>query len=67
MVPGAPCIGQHISQVGWPRDFVIASLRRGRRVLIPHGDTVLQAGDVLVVVAEGQSIEDARRLCSPDQ
>jgi CIC family chloride channel protein len=39
--------------VPWPREGVIASLRRGRRLLIPHGDTRLQAGDVLAVVAEG--------------
>ena len=61
---GAPCIGQCIGQVGWPRDSVIASLRRGRRMLVPHGDTILQAGDVLVVVAEGEAAEEARRLCS---
>ena len=56
------------ARVGSPgADSVIASLRRGRRMLIPHGDTVLQAGDVLVVVAEGQSLKIPRRLCSPDQ
>jgi chloride channel protein, CIC family len=54
----APCDGHHIQEVGWPRESVIASLRRGRSVLIPHGDTVLRAGDVLVVVAE----ESAREL-----
>jgi chloride channel protein, CIC family len=65
VAPDAACVGQRIGQAGWPRDSVIASLRRGRRVLIPHGDTVLQAGDVLVVVAEGQAAEEARLLCNP--
>lgn len=64
VLPGAACIGQHIGQVGWPRDSVIASVRRGRRTLVPHGDTVLQAGDVLMVVAEGEAAVEARRLCS---
>jgi CBS domain-containing protein/Trk K+ transport system NAD-binding subunit len=62
---GAPCVGQRIGQAGWPRDSVIASVRREQRTLVPHGDTMLQAGDVLVVVAEGEAAEEARRLCNP--
>ncbi len=63
--PGAPCIGKRIREAGWPGDSVIASVRRGPNVLVPHGNTVLQAGDRLVVVAEGPSVEATRRLCSP--
>lgn len=61
---GAPCAGKRISQVGWPRDCVIATLRRGRQVLIPHGDTVLKAGDVLVATIEGEADKDLRRICA---
>ena len=60
---GAACDGQRIQDVPWPRDCVVASLRRGRRVLIPHGDTLLQAGDILVVVAEEQARDALQRLC----
>jgi CIC family chloride channel protein len=49
---GAPCEGKQIKEVIWPQDCILTSLRRGRQVLIPHGDTVLMAGDVLVVVAK---------------
>jgi len=48
----APCVGKKLSEVAWPHDSVIATLRRGRQTLIPHGDTVLRAGDVLAVVVE---------------
>lgn len=41
----------------------ITTLRRGRRVFIPRGDTLLQPDGVLVVVAEGQAREVVRRLC----
>lgn len=61
--PGAPCDGQCVQDIEWPRECVLASVRRGRRVLIPHGDTRLQAGDVLVAVAEGASVEHIRALC----
>ncbi len=61
--PGAPCAGRRIRDVAWPRDCVITTIRRGRQVIIPNGNTVLQAGDVVVAVAEGQAREDFRRLC----
>jgi CIC family chloride channel protein len=65
--PKSPYIGQQISAVPWPRDCVIATLRRGRRVIIPHGDTVLYAGDVLVVVADGDVLNQVLRLCNPPE
>lgn len=60
---GAPCAGKRILEVRWPAECVVASVRRGRRVLVPHGDTVLQSGDVLVVVADQQASAEVRRLC----
>jgi CIC family chloride channel protein len=49
--------------VNWPRDCIVASLRRGRMVRIPHGETVLKPGDVLVVVAEGDALDIVQSLC----
>jgi CIC family chloride channel protein len=60
---GALCAGKRISETQWPRGCVLASLRRGRRVLIPHGDTLVKAGDVLVIVAEGHDHAEIDRLC----
>lgn len=60
---GAGCVGQRIADVAWPRDCIIATLRRGPQVLFPHGDTVLQAGDVLVIVAGAQACQAVQRIC----
>jgi CIC family chloride channel protein len=60
----APCANKRLSEVKWPRDSVIATLRRGKRIVIPHGDTLLKAGDVLVIAAEGEAREQVRRMCS---
>ncbi len=60
---GAPCAGKRIRETHWPRSCVLASLRRGRRVLVPHGDTMIIAGDVLVIVAEGHDHAEVNRLC----
>ncbi|HSD85780.1 MAG TPA: chloride channel protein [Anaerolineae bacterium] len=63
----AACVNKRVSEVQWPRASVIATLRRGSRVIIPHGDTVLKPGDVLIIAAEGEAREAVRQLCSADQ
>ncbi|HTP10161.1 MAG TPA: chloride channel protein [Anaerolineae bacterium] len=63
----APCANKRVSDAKWPRDSVIATLRRGQRVIIPHGDTVLKPGDVLVIAAEGEARDAVRRLCTVEQ
>jgi chloride channel protein, CIC family len=64
IAPAAECANQPVKAVAWPRDCVLASVRRGSQTLIPHGDTVLRAGDVLVAVVEGEARAEAERLCS---
>jgi CIC family chloride channel protein len=60
----AACAEKQVKDISWPRECVIASLRRGRRVIIPHGDTVLHAGDVLAVVADDDARAEVKALCS---
>jgi len=60
---GAACDGQLIRDVPWPRDCVIASVRRGSKLFIPRGETILKSGDVLVFVAEGKAREAVELLC----
>ncbi len=62
--PGAACAGQAVKAVGWPRELVIASLRRGREVIIPNGDTLIRAGDWLVAVGGPAAQQQLRRLCA---
>jgi chloride channel protein, CIC family len=64
---GAQVDGKRISEIPFPRGCVVASVRRSGQVFIPHGDTILRTGDVLVVVAEGMAREEVARLCQrPD-
>ncbi|SRR5258707_8203672 len=68
---GSACAGKPVKAIAWHYDSILVTLRRGREVIIPHGDTVLKAGDVLVVAAEGDARGALRRLCQvaakPDQ
>ncbi len=65
--PQAECDGKAVREVSWPRDCVIASVRRGSRVFIPRGETVLKAGDALVFVAEGTARSLVERLCQNEK
>jgi CIC family chloride channel protein len=67
IVPTAKCVNQPVKAVAWPQDCVLASVRRGSQTLIPHGDTILRAGDVLVAVVEGQARAEVQRLCSASE
>lgn len=60
---GALASGKTIKEIPFPRDCIIASVRRGAQVFIPRGETLLLAGDVLVVVAEGIAREEVTRMC----
>jgi CIC family chloride channel protein len=63
--PGSRVAERRIRDVSWPRDCVIASVRHGHELRIPHGDTLLAVGDVLAVVAEGEEAQrDLRDLCA---
>jgi len=60
---GAPIAMRKMKEIPFPAECVIASVRRGRKVFIPRGDTVIHPGDILVIVAQGKSREAAIRLC----
>lgn len=64
VAPKAACAGQRISDIKWPPNTVITSIRRGRQVIIPHGHTVLQPGDVLAIVVEGSVPADLGQICT---
>ncbi|OIO89373.1 MAG: hypothetical protein AUK02_02505 [Anaerolineae bacterium CG2_30_58_95] len=61
---GSLCDGSRMSEVQWPRDCIIAAIRRGRRSIIPHGDAILQAGDIVVAVTEQDVLNLVRGLCA---
>ena len=59
----AACAGKRISEIKWPQECVIATLRRGHNFVIPHGDTLLRSGDFLVAVAEGEARDILLGIC----
>ena len=45
--PGSVADGQALREVHWPEGCTLVSVRRGRNVMVPTGDTTLIAGDVI--------------------
>jgi len=45
-------------------DWIIVSVGRAGRTMIPHGDTVLQPGDLLTVLARRDNADEVRRVLS---
>ncbi len=60
---GAACDGLQVMDIQWPKHFVIASIKRGNQVIIPKGNTIILANDLLTMVGENSSIEEARQFC----
>lgn len=55
-----PWTGLPVREAVLPPDTLLISLRRGEEQIIPHGNTVLQRGDVLVLCAHATVEADAR-------
>jgi chloride channel protein, CIC family len=64
----APIVGLALKDIAWPTDCLVASVRRGRRLMVPHGDTIINPGDVLVIVADEPTFNQVKALVSdPDK
>ena len=48
----SPVINQQIHQITLPNDCVLVSILRGEKVIIPKGNTVLQAKDDIIALTK---------------
>ena len=60
LAENTPAQGQNIAELGMPRDSSVVAIVRERRVVVPRGDTVLEAGDEVIALVTEDS-EDAVR------
>ncbi|MCS7005292.1 MAG: potassium/proton antiporter [Cytophagales bacterium] len=51
-----PIIGNRIVDLNFPQQATIALIRRENNYVIPHGNTVLEANDLLIVLAESEKV-----------
>jgi CBS domain-containing protein len=54
--------GKPLRQLGLPADCVVNQIQRGKHLVVPRGDTVVQPGDILVVLSSRGDDEEISRL-----
>ena len=62
----SPVVGQQIQEISLPQNCLIVSVRRGRKLRIPRGNTTLQSGDRLLVFADHGCVATVRRILAGD-
>jgi trk system potassium uptake protein TrkA len=59
--PSAPIVQQQIKEVGarFPGDLpgLVAAIQRGRKTLIPRGETIIEAEDHLLIIGKDQHLQ----------
>jgi trk system potassium uptake protein TrkA len=51
-----------ISDLGLPKGVIILSIRRGEGIMVPHGATVVEPGDRLLMIARRESIDKLEKM-----
>jgi len=58
----SPATDRDIADLGFPRDSTAVAVLRNDRVIVPRGDTRLQAGDEVLVLVTAESIDEVREI-----
>lgn len=58
--PDSVATGKKVSEINLPRPAVLISIRRGRDIMIPRGDTLLQDGDIVTLLCKREWGDEAR-------
>jgi trk system potassium uptake protein TrkA len=61
----SPSAGVALVDLNLPRDAVLGGVARGDHVIVPRGDTVLTAGDHVVIFAKSEAIDAVEKLLLP--
>jgi H+/Cl- antiporter ClcA len=61
---GAQLDSAQVRDFKWPTDSLLVEIRRGDDRRIPHGDTLLRAGDTLIIMTDERHQQDVRRIIS---
>ncbi len=62
LADGSPAIGIAIADIGMPRGATVVAVVRDAHVVVPRGDTVLGAGDEVLLLVTGDSEDEVRNL-----
>lgn len=58
----SPAADRELVSLGFPREATVVAILRRDRVVVPHGDTVLRAGDEVIVLLAGDVDDEVREI-----
>jgi trk system potassium uptake protein TrkA len=59
--PESPCAGKDLASLQFPRDSTVVAVIREDHVIVPRGDTVLRAGDEVLVLTTPEAEDEVVR------
>jgi trk system potassium uptake protein TrkA len=67
LAEGSAAVEKEIVELGLPRDSTVVAVLRNERVVVPLGDTVVHAGDEVLVLVTDESEAEVRRILTGGQ
>ena len=55
-------VGKPLRQANLPSGAVVGALLRGERVIVPRGDSVIRAGDLVIIFADSETVKKVEKL-----
>jgi trk system potassium uptake protein TrkA len=62
LAEASPAVGSSLADLDIPREATVVAVVRGERLVVPRGDTVLMAGDEVLVLVTGDVEQAVQRL-----
>jgi len=62
LADSSPAVGEEVQALGLPRDSTVVAIMRDDNVVVPRGDTLLYAGDEVLVLVSDDSEDDVRQI-----
>jgi len=62
LADGSPAADKEIVELGLPRDATVVAVVRQERVVVPRGDTLIRAGDEVIVLVTNESEDEVRAI-----
>jgi trk system potassium uptake protein TrkA len=66
LADNSPAAGTSLADLQFPRDATVVAVVRGDRLVVPRGDTVLDAGDEVMVLVTGEAERAVQQLLVGD-
>jgi trk system potassium uptake protein TrkA len=60
--PNSPAIGRTLADLKLPHSLIIGGVQRGSEAFVPKGNTMIEAGDHLIMIALPEAIATAEKL-----